>query len=342
VSDAGKYKLTQEVTLQIGDPVVLAAHPELHHYTRYTALESILGTNTLRATHYRQLNDTLEITMLKAALVEALIPRFIKIVADRQDNEKIQRAVAETGGIESAARNAAEGLVGAFYDVSFGRPESFSFAEPYITSFCTHAGRPYEMENGLLSQWRGYGGDGGFCLVFDTVELNRMLGLEFDAHYYVHANLLPVVYADGSQPVDALFPTLLERFVNYFSTVLDRDEPPVLDDAFSPFVAGVSCYKHQGFREECEIRAVLIPGSQEVADRVRAENPDVSLAPLKQFHTDNRGRSCVTVFSDVDAKLPVKRIIVGPSRHQADNIERARALVGSSIPIVASETPFIG
>ena len=57
MSEISDYPLTQEVTRRIGDPAMLAAHPELHHYTRLEAFKAILETNTLRATHYRQLND---------------------------------------------------------------------------------------------------------------------------------------------------------------------------------------------------------------------------------------------------------------------------------------------
>src|ERR1700730_14072258 len=55
----------------------------------------------------------------------------------------------------------------------------------YVTSFCTHANDPYAKERGLLSQWRGYGGeDGGYCIVFDTVALIELLQREFGAHYW--------------------------------------------------------------------------------------------------------------------------------------------------------------
>jgi hypothetical protein len=43
------------------------------------------------------------------------------------------------------------------------------------------------------------------------------------------------------------------------------------------FIAGVTSYKHQGFREECEIRTVTIPASQEVVGQLQDENPGVSL-----------------------------------------------------------------
>ena len=36
-------------------------YPELHHYTRWGALQAIFTTNTLRGTHYKYLNDLTEI-----------------------------------------------------------------------------------------------------------------------------------------------------------------------------------------------------------------------------------------------------------------------------------------
>jgi hypothetical protein len=339
---AAQIPLTQQVDLTIADAKLLAEHPELHHYTKYAGLKGIIETNALRATHYRKLNDTMEINLLRQPLAEALGLRFTDVLRRRRSEWEIARAIEETGGLEVAARLAAEGLVNSFYQVSFERRDSFSFAEPYITSFCTHAGWPYERENGLLSQWRGYGGAGGYCLVFDTAKLAARLGGEFDAHYYVHISLAQVIYADGDAKVEDLFPVLLKRNEEFLDVVLDRGDGLLnLQDGFGPFIAGVTSYKHQGFREECEIRAVTIPASQEIAGQVQAENPGVSLGPIKSPLVDERGRPFVSLFSDLNGKLPIRRIIVGPSVHQAENAERARAVVGDAIPIELSKTPYI-
>jgi hypothetical protein len=342
MAGAANVLLTQQVDLTIADPALLAAHPELHHYTRYSGLKGIVETNTLRATHYRKLNDTMEVVLLRQPLAEALGVRFAEVLRRRQGEREIAQAIAETGGLETAAQLAAEGLVNSFYRVSFESQDSFSFAEPYITSFCTHAESPYERENGLLSQWRGYGGSGGYCLVFDTAKLAGRLGQEFDTNFYVHISLPAVTYAEGNVKVEDLFPVLLERNEQYLNVVLDRgDGLSNIEDGFGPFVVGVTSYKHQGFREEREVRAVAIPGSQRVADQVRAEFPDVVLPPIKPFLLDERGRPFVSLFSNVDGKLPIKRVIIGPSIHQGENAEHARALVGDTIPIALSETPYI-
>lgn len=341
-SDTSVIPKTQIVDLTIADAQLVNSHPELHHYTRYAGLKGIVESNTLRATHYKNLNDTMEISMLRRPLGEALTARFVDVLRRRQSEHEINQAIADMGGLDEAAHSAAVGLVNSFYQVSFGSSDSFSFAEPYITSFCTHADWPYERENGLLSQWRGYGGDGGYCLVFDTAKLAERLGQEFDAHYYIHVSMRAAVYATGKESVEELFPMLLDRNEEFLNVILDRgDGLKSIGDGFGPFIAGVTSYKHQGFREESEIRAVIIPGTQQVADKVLEENPGVSLNSIKPPLLDERGRSYIRLFSELSGVLPIKRIIVGPSAHQEENAESARALVGDTIPIALSETPYL-
>ena len=72
MSSTAGIPLTQEVDLTIADAKLLAEHPELHHYTKYAGLKGMTETNTLRATHYQKLNDTMEINLLRQPLAEAL------------------------------------------------------------------------------------------------------------------------------------------------------------------------------------------------------------------------------------------------------------------------------
>jgi hypothetical protein len=250
---AAKISLTQQVDLTIADATLLAEHPELHHYTKYAGLKGIIESNALRATHYRKLNDTMEINLLRQPLANALGLRFADVLRRRRSEREIAQAIEETGGLEVAAQLAADGLVNSLYQVSFERKDSFSFAEPYVTSFCTHADWPYERENGLLSQWRGYGGAGGYCLVFDTAKLAERLGQEFDAHYYVHISLAQVAYADGKAKVEDLFPALLKRNEEFFNMVLDRGDGLLnFEHGFGPFIAGASSTRDSGRKAKSE------------------------------------------------------------------------------------------
>jgi hypothetical protein len=54
------------------------------------------------------------------------------------------------------------------------------------------------------------------------------------------------------------------------------------------------------------------------------------------------GRRRVVLFDSLSAKLPIKRVIVGPSRDQRESFDRARDVLGPEVPLRCSETPFIG
>ena len=244
------------------------------------------------------------------------------------------------------ARNAATEFVDTLYKVTYEGAGSIPFSSPFITSFCSHsADQSYEQENGLLSQWRGYGGDGGYCIVFDTAALGALLGKEFDTYYWVHLNISPVHYATDDVSIKELFPTLLDRFDAFFSATLDQEPHEVPGDGFASFATGTTLFKHQGFREEREVRIVAMPGTRELAEHVAKEYPDFTLTSLKTTHTIDGARGTkhyVILFDGIGIALPIKRIIVGPSRHQAENYERACRVAGSGIAVGRSRTPFIG
>ena len=89
------------------------------------------------------------------------------------------------------------------YQVLFEDSDALSFGEPFIASFCSHAAdQVYERDHGLLSQWRGYGGDGGVSIVFDTSGLGDLLKKEWYSNYWTHLNISPVSYATDGLSVD--------------------------------------------------------------------------------------------------------------------------------------------
>ena len=50
---------------------------------------------------------------------------------------------------------------------------------------------------------------------------------------------------------------------------------PEFDPLYLPFITGVSRYKHQGFREEQEVRILMSPLSQLDLDEVKEKDPKV-------------------------------------------------------------------
>ena len=90
------------------------------------------------------------------------------------------------------------------------------------------------------------------------------------------------------------------------------------------------------------MRIVAVPGSEHVMERVQAEHKDFHPAPLKTMHETDNGRRYVALFDSLGEQLPIKRIIVGPSRDQDSNYIWVRELVGENVPVVRSVTPFLG
>ncbi len=69
------------------------------------------------------------------------------------------------------------------YEFLLGNDKYPPIAEPYITSFCA-AESGSEHDHGLLSQWRGYGGDGGYVIGFHTLGIEKLLEKEVGKWQY--------------------------------------------------------------------------------------------------------------------------------------------------------------
>jgi hypothetical protein len=332
--------LVTEQDLRILEPGLLLAHPELHHYTRFPALEAIWINQTFRATHYRDLNDTTEITRLRVPLKQAVARRFREFLMGRQKGSfAFRKRLEKVGGLLAVAQGEADRLVDALYAISFEQADAVAI--PYITSFCGHPPGSYESTNGLLSQWRGYGHGGGYCLVLDTRDLGEQLGQECDVRYFVHASLGEAVYAVDDLSIENKYGDILDNCDAFLRCVVDETDPDeTLQAAFTPWITAVTRFKHQGFREENEVRLVAIPAAPVTVRAVREIHPEAILKPLTQVEHLG-GRSFITLFDGVTGGLPVRRIIVGPSAHQEKNALAARTLVEGRVPVILSETPFI-
>jgi hypothetical protein len=64
--------------------------------------------------------------------------------------------------------------------------------------------------------------------------------------------------------------------------------------------------------------------------------------PLKDVHGQSNSKRHVALFDNLKATLPITRIIVGPGANQVKVYEFAKSVVSNRVPIVTSDTPFIG
>jgi len=172
-------------------------HPELFHYTSRQGLVGILASQKIWATHYKFLNDSSELQVMRVELAERLFPFLQKILVERHlgSGLKEKTKMRKAGGPRAIARVEAERVAASYYSTMFeDSPFGRAVAVPYITSFCAHTlDQKYEQKNGLLSQWRGYA-RGGYAIVFDTRKLCDLYGLETEKYYYTNAQIGDVVY----------------------------------------------------------------------------------------------------------------------------------------------------
>jgi hypothetical protein len=241
------------------NPKLATDHPELHHYTTEGGLKGILSTEAIWATHFSDLNDASEVKFLQGPLTSALSDRFMRLVVQRQNQTpSMLLRVQKFGGAEKVGATLARQLVRIMYQITFEGADAREFGAPFIASFCSHADdQPYEKEHGLLSQWRGYGRDGGYCIVFDTAKLVNLLKSEFDAFDYVYLNIGPARYQRDN--IANTFPELIGNCEQLLSEALDGNMEPLAHDAMRPFLEGATVLKHQGFHEEREVRIVAMP-----------------------------------------------------------------------------------
>lgn len=325
---------------------IIGTHPELHHYTTARGLEGIIRTNTLWATYFKELNDAKELQMARLPLVEEISSAFFILLKERQKHSLRVRRAKKSESLISVAKKLAIDFVNshhiiAFDGTGFGKSP---FADAFVCSFCSHIGdHDYERVNGLLSQWRGYGGaehEGRFAIVFDTGGLDELLSREWKAHFWLKLDLDEVRYFYGRESIKNFIPD----FRRYSEAQLDAllIGNPIHDDEWlKGFFDASTLLKHRGFREEREVRIVAIPQSEAaysqrgIADRMK------HYAPFKPEHVVNGTKRHIALFDGLKESLPINRVIVGPGRNTSDALRFAKKLAGNKFEVVMSETPYI-
>ncbi len=145
--------------------------------------------------------------------------------------------------------------------------------------------------------------------------------------------LEPVRYADA--PMNQLFPELVDASAETLRQFIQGVRCPEM--AVPEFLSGATLLKGRKFKPEREIRIVAIPGTKRLSDQAEMEHPaDFNVLPLPEIRARGYGRRYVPLLEPLAIKLPLKRIIVGPSAQQAENVEVVRSVL-RGIPIVLSE-----
>ncbi len=270
--------------------------PELvYHYTDAAGLLGIISSGKLWATDIEFLNDAQELTYARATVLDELRARADEI------------APPDTGSEDGLRADVLRSIAGELEYPPQGEPSSTYHI--YATCFCE--------DGDLLSQWRAYGGDGGYAIGFRALSL---LGLSasFDSVHFEK-----VTYGlDGARPyLDAMLEAAAQNAAGFpGATGNVRFMTLVL-----PTVAAI---KHPTFAEEHEWR-LLSTGWDAPEMALRFRPGSVGLVPF------------------IEVSLPdnaVAQVIVGPGRYPEVRKSGVRQLLErhgmSSVEVVGSTSPL--
>lgn len=319
--------------------------PELYHYTSRLGLEGIFRTQSLWASRFEVMNDPGEFLYAKRFYVDAVAKQIkAHLIERRRASFKFQRMLEKLAAdVTAFAKEQAIELVEMYYDTTMftglQHGEKVPFCVPYITSFCSHTlDMKHEQENGLLSQWRWYGRDGGFAIIFDTLKLEELIRKEFERFDYVTICFFDVQYDEDPRGLKASFKSMVDMMAEERVARMAGERGDI-GEHFEPFLKTAPRLKHRAFFEEREVRIVAYPVYQEFRDYNIRHKLENSGRPIKRLEA-NAPKPHLSLFEGFEERLPIKRIIVGPSRGQKEAGEWARALVGDRIEVRLSETPF--
>jgi Protein of unknown function (DUF2971) len=324
----------------------------LYHYTNKQSLKGILENQCLWATHYKFLNDSLEIEIAREKLKESLYPLTKEFLINfSTESPNAQEFINKNGGLEGVVNFYNE----TFVDSSF--KAMFKTDEIYITSFCSQRKSKnededkYINENGLLSQWRAYGGDGGYAIVFKTHKLGELIELEYQSFQYNVFFFGDIIYSDDDEKYSKELSEQVRKisiFQNYMFKHTIRQEQKLPDtvistDAYNSFAECIARYKHRGFKEEREARIIAIPfGSNNDASKPEKE---------RKFRSKNGTQvPYIELFRPYDKflpirklkPLPIEKIIVGPHKDKELRAANLRVLLRNTcIEVAISDIPYI-
>ena len=297
-------------------------HPELFHYTSVAGLVGIIQNQTLWASHYGYSNDAQEVKHFFDVGLPNLLPSI--------PSERIQA------------------LANKIFD------DKEPLAEPYILSFCTpQKGDNCERvkANGLLSQWRGYAHEGGYAIVFDTEKLSTLLTRLAKEKWNEDADLFggDVVYSSDSEEQKlSEFGQDLKIIKSFFFEIPPPDE--TMEKIYIALMRCACRYKHWGFKEENEVRFIAIPQSDAVRGQLISEGIPIKEIPIKHFQRSGTLVPYIDLFEGITkteaARLPIKRIIVGPCSTEQEQKNKVRAVKGLLnqhkviADVIATEIPY--
>lgn len=310
-----------------------ACDDALFHYTTATGLAGILSSNSMWGTAYYCANDETELATGRGLLSEVFYSTARKLV---DDNHPMVETFRSRGvDIYDHAKGMEQWLVGS----------ALSMLCAYITCFYKPS-REEDFLHGLLSQWRGYGADGGYAIQFsrkkllkaiESLDIPETMGYDLQDVHYGHANPLRTAVLDHAEAFSQAFLRELEERAKPIE-FSNRSRSSPLQGLFEGPLQSLFDFlvytKDKHFAEERECRLSFIQAYESFPGEL----------PVQYF---NRGGLLVPYLSTPSASFDILEcvdwIVIGPGPRMGARFKSVSQLVRQyrpSIDVRPSHIPF--
>jgi hypothetical protein len=172
----------------------------------------------------------------------------------------------------------------------------------YVTSVSEHD--KSEDDHGRLSMWRAFGGNAiRIAIVVKVPKVSQ-------GSFSLNLMFSPVAYLKEAEAHAVLQEVILNvKAKADFVRSVGRQQ--IVEMLFTVFVAGVTCLKHEGFREEREWRAIYLPKIRP-SELMQSSNEIVNGVP-QIVHKIPVDESVSPLLADLEFSRIFDHLIVGPS-----------------------------
>jgi len=305
----------------------------LFHYTSANGLIGIFDSGEIWSTAYYCANDEQELSAGSGVLSRVFRERAHQL---QQENDPRADLFARRGVDITSYADRFERQLTAL---------TMSSLVAYITCFCKPVAKE-DFHHGLLSQWRGYGADGGYAVQFSRTRLleaikiaNKVDDLNYDLEdiYYKPENPLK----DRVLEQRGAFLDEFEKHLDELARPIDFSRTTIRDPIFDllkgpliPLLDYLTCTKNGHFAEERECRLSLVQPA--------AVGP--AFRPVKRFSRNGLVVSYTTTPKEsFDILGAVDWILIGPGPRMGARFKAICELVrhsGRKIAVRPSHIPF--
>lgn len=173
----------------------------------------------------------------------------------------------------------------------------------FVTSISEHDDR--EDGNGRLSMWRAFGGNAARVAIVFKIPWQSNAGNALNLMFS------PVAYFIESEVEQLLF-EVIENIKKECEFLRSVNRPVIVGTFFMMLVAGVTCLKHEGFREEREWRGIYSPTRN--PSPLMESSTEVLTGVPQVVHKVPLDVGVAPELADLDLARIFDRLIIGPSQ----------------------------